>query len=76
MTQKVVVVAGSSSGIGSSIARNLLDHGYRVLGFSRGERNLSDAGAFRYECIGPDARDPGRPKVHSIHSTLQGGTKS
>jgi short-subunit dehydrogenase len=40
MAQKVVVLTGSSSGIGSSIARDLLDHGYRVFGLSRRKGDL------------------------------------
>jgi short-subunit dehydrogenase len=40
MAQKVVVLTGSSSGIGSSIGRDLVDHGYRVFGFSRRKGGL------------------------------------
>jgi len=39
--RKVVVLTGSSSGIGSAIARELADHGYRVFGFSRRESEVA-----------------------------------
>lgn len=73
MEQRVVLVTGGSSGIGSAIGKYLRDKGFKVYGTTRNTQNHPHFTAF--DLLELDVRDPGGPvrvvdKVLSLEGRL------
>jgi 1-acylglycerone phosphate reductase len=74
-TKKTVLITGTSSGIGHSLARQLNDAGYTVLATARSKDAISDLSALGITALALDVESPESIKALKAEvETITGGS--